>query len=93
MSEYMRIEEEETEDPFTMISRTNLQLAEGDQAEVYESSDALYEGGTVAQLFAPVEGILRLELDGTDAIITRDPQYDWYNMFADISGLLKDFFI
>ena len=92
MSEYIEIETEMSDDGTQMFFYTNLRLAEG-AGETYHSSSALEVGSPVAQALAVVAGIVRVEIDGRDLIVTRDHEVDWHVIVADVSAALKDFFL
>jgi len=92
MSEYIEIETEMSDDGMQMQFMTNLKLAEGEQ-EVYDSAVEMEEGSAVAQALAVVEGIARLQMNGRDMTITRHPETDWHIIVADVSVVLKDFFL
>jgi hypothetical protein len=91
MSEYMEIEEEETEDINVMIFHTNLPLADG--VETYDSLDSMEQGSPVANALAVIEGIASAELEDTMLTVRRQDFYDWYAIAADVSAVLKDFFL
>ena len=92
MSEYIEIETEMSDDGSQMFFYTNLNLTEG-AAEIYDSVSDMEEGSPVAQALAVVAGIKRLEIDGRDLTIIRDPDFAWHIIVADISAALKDFFL
>ena len=92
MSEYIEIETELSDDGDEMFFYTNLTLAEG-KAEQYDSLAAMEEGSPVAQALAIVEGIARLEIEGREMVITREPDAPWHVIVADVSAALKDFFL
>ena len=92
MSEYMEIETELNDDGTVMNVYTNLKLAEG-EPEFYDSLEAMEEGSPVAQALAVVEGILTMQIDDTDLVITKEADFDWHIIVADVSAALKDFFI
>ncbi|MCP4360606.1 MAG: hypothetical protein GY796_21570 [Chloroflexi bacterium] len=92
MSEYIEIETEMSDDGMQMHFITNLKLVEG-ELEVYDSAVEMEEGSAVAQALAMVEGIIRLEMNGRDMAITRNSETDWHIIVADVSAVLKDFFL
>ncbi|MCB9422593.1 MAG: NifU N-terminal domain-containing protein [Ardenticatenaceae bacterium] len=92
MSEYIEIETELGDSGEEMNFYTNLTLAEG-EAELYESSVEMEEGSPVAQALALLEGIARLQIEGCDMTITREPDVPWHVVVADVSAALKDFFL
>lgn len=92
MSEYIEIEAEMSEDPAVLYFYTNLTLAE-EEAEEYDSAEAMEEGSPVAQALAYVEGIHRLRLDGQEMTVTRDLGTPQHIIVAEISAALKDFFL
>ena len=93
MSEYIEIEAELDEEDNTLIHfYTNLPLAP-EQVEQYLSVEAMAEGSAVAQAIAAVEGILTLELSGSTILIRREEEMPEYTIIADVSAILKDFFL
>ena len=92
MSEYIEIEQEETDDPHTLILETNIKLSV-DEVEVYDSADSLLEGSPFAQSLAYIPGIRKLEIDDDTIILTRDPEFEWYTITEDIKAALVDFFL
>lgn len=92
MSEYMEIETELSDDETIMNFYTNLKLADG-EPEYYESLAAMEEGSPVAQALAVIEGIVTLNIEGSDMAITKEEDYDWHIIVADVSAALKDFFL
>lgn len=92
MSEYIEIETEISEDGLRLYVFTNLQLAEG-EAERYASAAAMEEGSPVAQALAVVAGMAQLQIDGRDLTITREAQVDWHVIVAEVTAVLKDFFL
>lgn len=91
MSEYIEIEEEETDDINVMIFYTNLSLADG--IEQYDSLEKMEQGSPVANALAVIEGIASAELDEGVLTIRRKELYDWYAIAADVSAVLRDFFL
>ena len=92
MSEYIEIETELSDDGEEMYIYTNLTLGEG-EAEQYTSPAAMEEGSPVAQALALLEGIVELQIDGSDMTIIRDSDFPWHVIVADVSAALKDFFL
>lgn len=92
MSEYIEIETELSDDSDEMYFYTNLTLAAG-ELETYESPEAMEEGSPVAQALALLEGIARLQIEGSEMTLTRDPEFPWHIIVADVSAALKDFFL
>jgi hypothetical protein len=92
MSEYIDIETELSDDGEKMYFYTNLTLADG-ELETYESPEAMEEGSPVAQALALLAGISRLQIEGSEMTITRDPEFPWHVIVADVSAALKDFFL
>lgn len=94
MSEYVKFQEELTDDPDTMRLITNQTLTEAGASEYYPSPEAGEEGSPIAQaLFFGVEGIQALTLDGHTLIITRQPEVIWELLLDDIRSTLRDFFL
>ena len=92
MSEYMEIKSELTDDPAVMNITTNLPLAVGDE-EVYYSRDEMEEGSAVAQSLSFIDGIERLEISDQVLTVTRDMEVPWHIIVAEITAVLKDFFL
>ncbi len=92
MSEYIEIETEFSVDGDEMYFYTNLKLTERG-VEQYDSVAAMEEGSPVAQALALLDGIARLQIDGSDMTLTRDPDFPWHVIVADVSAALKDFFL
>ena len=92
MSEYIEIETEESDDGQRIRFYTNLCLAEG-ESEDYDSPESMEEGSPVAQALAIIDGIAHLRIDGSDLIITRQPEVEWYVIVEEVSAALKDFFL
>jgi hypothetical protein len=92
MSEYIEIETEPSEDGKKIVFYTNLRLAEG-AAEQYDSRDSLESGSPVAQALATIDGIALLRIEGSDMIITREPDVEWYFIVEEVAAALKEFFL
>ena len=92
MSEYMEIKSELTDDPAVMNITTNLPLAVGDE-EVYYSRDEMEEGSAVAQSLSFIDGIERLEISDQILTVSRDMEVPWHIIVAEITAVLKDFFL
>jgi len=92
MSEYMEIESEMTDDPAVMHIHTNLLLAVG-EVEIYHSLEEMEEGSAVAQALSFIDGIEHLQLDAHQLTITRDPEVPWHIIVAEVTAVLKDFFL
>jgi hypothetical protein len=92
MSEYIEIETELSDDDSTLTVYTNLLLNDG-KIEVYHSYEELEEGSPVAQALAVIEGILFLQIEGSDLIVRRADETPWHIIISDISAAIKDFFL
>ena len=92
MSEYMEIETETTEDPNVMSFYTNLTLSV-ETIERYSSVSEMEEGSALAQALAFVEGLVALEIDGQDMLVTSDGEMPWHIIISEISAIIKDFFL
>ncbi len=92
MSEYIDIETEINDEDHTISFFTNLKLSE-EGTESYDSNEAMEEGSPMAQALSVIEGILFLQIDRNDLMIIRDPQVGWHSLVADVSAVLKDFFL
>ncbi|HSH03883.1 MAG TPA: NifU N-terminal domain-containing protein [Anaerolineae bacterium] len=93
MSEYMEIEPEiSDEDPLIAHIYTNLPLT-NDGPEQYASPDEMAEGSPVAQALSVVDGLQALHIDGEDMTLTRDPDLEWHIILAEVTAVLKDFFL
>ena len=92
MSEYMEIETETTEAPDVMRFTTNLKLSDR-PVEQYDSVEAMEEGSPLAQALAYVEGLVALEINDQEMLVTSDGEMPWHIIIAEISATVKDFFI
>jgi hypothetical protein len=92
MSEYIEIETELGDDGRSLFVTTNLTLAEG-PAETYDSLEAMETGSPLAQALSAVEGIERLVINGRFLTLQRHPDAAWHHIVADLSAVLKDFFL
>jgi hypothetical protein len=94
MSEYIEIETEMSDDGAKMRFCTNLKLTDATEGEEqYLSAAEMEEGSPVAQALAVVEGMAAVHIDGRDLLITREPDADWHVIVADVTAVLKDFFL
>lgn len=92
MSEYIEIESEMTDNPAVMRIYTNLPLAL-DGVEVYYSLEEMEEGSAVAQALSFIEGIETLTIDDKTMLVTRSLEVDWHIIVAEVTAVLKDFFL
>ncbi|MFQ5398093.1 MAG: NifU N-terminal domain-containing protein [Anaerolineae bacterium] len=92
MSEYIEIEAEIGDDGSIMCFHTNLRLTEG-EAEYYNSIEAMEEGSPVAQALSVIDGVATLRIEGNDLMITPGPDAAWHVIIAEVSAVLKDFFL
>lgn len=92
MSEYIEIEIEELDNPRLLQIHTNLQLSE-DAIEIYNSPAGMEEGSPVAQILAYIEGIEQLQLANQTMTITRHPDTPWHIIVAEVSAIIKEFFL
>ena len=92
MSEYLKIEAESTEDPDVMVFHTNFRLTE-EEFELYHSTQEMEEGSAVAQVLATIEGIKHLRLEESALEITKNHDFPWHPIAADINSALKEFFL
>lgn len=92
MSEYIEIESESIEDPAGVLIHTNLTLAP-DGKETYHSLPEMEEGSPLAQMLSAVVGLQSLEIDGSQIIATYDPDVPPHIIIADISDVIKEFFL
>lgn len=92
MSEYMEIESEMTDDPAVMHIHTNLPLAV-DEVEHYLSLEEMEEGSAVAQALSFIDGIEHLKIEAQKLTITRRPEVPWHIIVAEVTAVLKDFFL
>ena len=94
MSEYIEIDTEVDEDDLNLVHFfTNLPLTSEGEEESYTSVDAMLEGSAVAQALAGVEGIVTLTLTESDMSIHKEDDVDEYALIADVSAVIKDFFL
>lgn len=92
MSEYIKIEQDETDDPNIVSLEVNVPLAiEG--REVYASAEAMQSGSPLADAISIIVGITHLIIDENTLTVTRDPDYEWYTITEDIHAALVDFFL
>jgi hypothetical protein len=92
MSEYVQIEGQISEDGTRLSISTNLTLSEeGD--ETYASLEAMEEGSALAQALSVVEGIVWMRIEEDELTIVRNPGVPWHTIEADVSAVLKDFFL
>jgi len=92
MSEYIEVFAENTDDPAIMMVRTNLHLAE-EEPEVYPTTQDMEEGSALAQVIAPVEGVVRLQIEEDNLTIWRDLDVPWHLIVSEITVALKEFFL
>lgn len=92
MSEYIEIETEETDNLDQLQIHTNLRLSD-DEVEFYDSPAGMEEGSPVAQVLAYIEGIEQLKLANGTMTITRDPDTPWHIIVAEVSAVIKEFFL
>jgi len=91
MSEYIEIEAEIGDDGRLYIS-TNLPLSEG-EPETYDSVEAMEEGSPVAQALSVVEGISLLHISHNDLVIEAEAEVGVHVIVAEVTAVLKDFFL
>jgi hypothetical protein len=92
MSEYIEIESESIEEPAGILIHTNLTLA-AEGKETYPSVTAMEEGSPLAQMLSTVAGIQTLVIDGRNLIVTADPDIPQHILIAEISDVIKEFFL
>ncbi|MCB8985733.1 MAG: NifU N-terminal domain-containing protein [Ardenticatenaceae bacterium] len=92
MSEYIEIETEFGDDGRSLFVTTNLSLTDG-SVETYESLAEMEEGSPLAQALSMIEGIARLTINGRSLTLIREPDTPWHHLVADLSAVLKDFFL
>ncbi|MBK6328377.1 MAG: NifU N-terminal domain-containing protein [Chloroflexi bacterium] len=92
MSEYIEIETEFGDDGRSLFVTTNLTLTDGNK-ETYVSLDEMEEGSPLAQAISVIDGIAHLELNGRTLTLVRQPEAPWHHIVADLSAVLKDFFL
>ena len=92
MSEYIEVYAENTEDPAIMLVRTNLHLAE-EEPEEYPTTQDMEEGSALAQVIAPVEGIICLRIEENNLTVWRDLDVPWHLIVSEITVALKEFFL
>lgn len=95
MSEYMEFEVElDEDDPTVIYLTTNLQLADEGTAEQYASPEAMLVGSAVAQaLGAAVSGLRQLTITPHELVLVREMETAEHALVADVSAVLKDFFL
>ncbi|MFZ0547682.1 MAG: NifU N-terminal domain-containing protein [Candidatus Promineifilaceae bacterium] len=92
MSEYIEIESEMTDNPAVMHIHTNLPLAVG-EVETYRSLEEMEEGSAVAQSLSFIDGIEHLEINEHQLTIRRSLEVPWHIIVAEVTAVLKDFFL
>jgi hypothetical protein len=92
MSEYIEIEVEFSDDDDVLFVATNLKLS-AEASETYDSLEAMEEGSPIAQAMSVIQGIVHLGIEGSEMVVRRDPKAPWHVIVADISAVLKDFFL
>ena len=92
MSEYIEIDAE-LDDDGAIVFATNLSLTAEGREEQYDSAVALEEGSPVAQALAVVPGIAALTMRGGQIILTPAPDADFHSLVADVTAVLKEFFL
>ncbi|MCB8944141.1 MAG: hypothetical protein H6658_10340 [Ardenticatenaceae bacterium] len=90
MSEYIEIETE-IGDNGRIYMTTNLPLSE--EPETYDSLEAMEEGSPVVQALSVVEGIQSLHISQHDLMIVADPAVGVHVVVAEVTAVLKDFFL
>jgi hypothetical protein len=75
-----------------MRIHTNLPLAL-DGVEVYLSLEEMEEGSAVAQALSFIEGIETLKIDDMSMVVTRSLEVEWHIIVAEVTAVLKDFFL
>ena len=95
MSEYMEIEAEvDEDDPQQIHFYTNLPLSPaGSPVQRYQSYEALEEGSAVAQALTMVDGICALMINGSEMTVVRAMETPEHGLIADISAVIKEFFL
>lgn len=93
MSEYIDIQTEATDDPHTMLLRTNIALTEEEPVETYLSPEAGEEGSALAQALFEVPGLAALTIEGRSAWVTRSDDVEWHDLIEDVSDVIRDFFL
>lgn len=92
MSEYIEIETEFGDDGRALFVTTNLALTDGNK-ETYASLDEMEEGSPLSQAISVIDGIEHLTLNGRTVTLIRQPEAPWHHIVADLSAVLKDFFL
>jgi len=92
MSEYIEIEGELTENPAVIYIYTNLPLAV-DEVEVYHSREEMEEGSAVSQALSFIDGIEHLKINDQKLTVTRDLDVPVHIIVAEVTAVLKDFFL
>lgn len=92
MSEYIDIQTDSGDEPHTLIFMTNVLLAEG-EPERYDSVTALEEGSPLAQALAVVPGLHQVRLDSREMVVTYHPDVPQHIIVADVSAVIRDFFL
>ncbi|MDA0243239.1 MAG: hypothetical protein OT477_07470 [Chloroflexi bacterium] len=95
MSEYMEFEVElDEDDPTVVYMTTNLRLTVDGITETYGSPEEMMVGSAVAQaLGAAVIGLRQLTITPHALTLGRDLETAEHALVADVSAVLKDFFL
>lgn len=92
MSEYIDIQTESGDEPGAILFTTNMQLA-ADKVEHYDSGTELEEGSPLAQALAFVPGIRQVTLEDREMTVWHHPEVPLHAIIADISAVIRDFFL
>ncbi|GAB4575118.1 MAG: hypothetical protein Kow0077_25070 [Anaerolineae bacterium] len=92
MSEYITLDVEDTEDPQTVVIKTNLLLAP-DGPEHYDDRVSGEHGSPLAQTIFAIAGVQALTLEENDMIITFSPETELFVLVDELDAALKDFFL
>ena len=92
MSEYIEIETEFGDDGRSLFVTTNLSLTLG-AIETYDSLAEMEEGSPLAQAMSVINGINHLTIHEHTLTLVREPDAPWHHLVADLTAVLKDFFL
>lgn len=92
MSEYIEVEAELREGG-VILFETNLPLAGEEVPEAYRSPSEMEEGSPLAQALATVGGVLSLQISANSLLVQTEADADWHVVIADVTAVLKDFFL
>jgi hypothetical protein len=92
MSEYIDIDVEYGDDPYSARLITNLDLAP-DGPEHYPDRESGEGGSPLAQFLFSIDGLAGLDITGDEIHVRRMPDVEWHALIDEIRSALKEFFL